>query len=84
MTYTTWKITYTISAQSDDARFSVPKPICDLLDVGPGEMLRICIRNGDMTLHTQTHLKSGREVYGEQFRKFINPGDELRVTVARV
>jgi len=81
--YTTWKITYTISAQ-DDGEFSVPKQICDLLNTGSGEMLRVCIRNGNMTLHTEDHLREERKFYGEQFKNFIKQGDELRVTVARI
>jgi len=81
--YTTWKITYTTSAQ-DDGEFSVPKPICDLLNTGSGEMLRVCIRNGNMTLHTEDHLRDERKFCGAQFRKFIKSGDELRVTVARI
>ena len=71
-------ITFEVDAQNHkDGQFTVPKEICDLLEIRGGDKIFVEIKNQRIP----TELKSGTEVYGTEFSSLIKAGERIRVTL---
>ncbi|WP_099187548.1 hypothetical protein [Mycobacterium pseudokansasii] len=77
------EVTYEIDAQNNErSQFSVPKPVCRLLGVGPMDnvWVEVTSASGGVTSGA-TKLKSGTEIYGDGFERCCEPKERIRVRV---
>lgn len=66
-------ITFEINAQSHrDGQFTVPKQVCDLLGLKPGEEISSLIE--PMKIPTIKKLSSGTEIYGSDISNYVKAG----------
>lgn len=77
-------VTFQIDAQSHaDGHFSVPRKVCDILDLEPGEEIALIIKSEKGILSVQKKLASGTEIYGPDIREFVKQGERIVVTASR-
>ena len=84
MNMTICSVTYEIDAQSHRAgQFSVPKAVCDILNLGPGDAIALVIRTPKVQFEITKPLASGTEIYGPDIAEYVAAGVRLRVTASR-
>jgi hypothetical protein len=78
-------VTLELDAQRWGPQFSVPKRVCELLDVGSGDQVKLTILDqlGNKLLDGTKFLKSGTEIYGLDVAASIAPGQRIRIEVSK-
>lgn len=74
-------VTFKVKAQRHkDGQFSVPKKICDKLELKGGDKIALTIRSSAGIWRTVATLRSGREIYGTGMAKHVKAGEKIVVT----
>lgn len=78
-------VTYEIDAQNHkDGQFSVPKKICEFLELNSEDNVALEIISSKGALSTQSKLASGYEIYGQNISNHVSAGEKITVTVSTV
>lgn len=84
MSATICSVTFEIDSQPHrSGQFSVPKAVCDILGLRPGDQVALIIKTPKVTFEATKPLSSGTEVYGPEIAEYVEAGTRLRITAAR-
>ncbi len=84
MTTTIIAVTFEVDAQHHkDGQFTVPKKVCDLLELKSGDEIKVAIKSSSATFEITKKLSSGTEIYGTDISRHVKAGDRIIVTVSR-
>lgn len=86
MSYDVLSVTFEKDAMRHrDGHFTIPKKICELINLAPGDQVHLIIRTvkGDFLYAGKWQMKSGYEIYGGELRERIKAGERIIVTVSK-
>lgn len=76
-------VTFEIDAQRyRNGQFSIPKKMCDLLEIQNGGEIALIIKSSSCTLETIKNLLSGTEIYGADISQCVKAGEKITVTAS--
>lgn len=66
-----------------NGQITIPKGVCDLLDLASGDLICLRISSHAGTRDFQLPLSSGTEVYGDELRQHVNAGEKLIIIASK-
>lgn len=76
-------VTFEIDAQHHkDGQFSIPKKVCDLLEIQNGGKIALIIKSSSGTKEFIKKLSSGTEIYGADISQCVKAGEKITVTAS--
>jgi hypothetical protein len=83
-----WNVTFPVKVQSaKQGRFSIPKPICDALDLANSIFFKAVVTNGETSVVCELTLVSGNEIVANKespLYEIATPAAALIVTILHV
>jgi len=78
-------VTFEVDAQNcKDGQFSVPKKVCDFLEVTGDDNIKLEITSNSQSHKYETKLKSGNEIYGGNLAEYVKKGSRITVKISKI